>query len=74
MPVKILPSPLRYTIRSVNILILASDAGATLSDNAVRESMRGCIQDLMIENENIILTEAADKVGVFAGCPGEPPT
>ena len=53
--------------------ILASDAGASLSDNAVRESMRGCIQELMIANEKIILTEAADKVGVFAGCPGEPP-
>ena len=55
------------------MLIFRSDVGATLSDNAVRESMRGCIKDLTIANEEIILTEAADKVGVFAGCPGEPP-
>ena len=61
------------TAQKLNVSILASDAGASLSDNAVRESMRGCIQDLMIANEKIILTEAADKVGVFAGCPGEPP-
>ena len=49
------------------------DVGATLPDTAVRESLRGCIKSMTIGTEAIMFTEAADKVGVFSGCPGASP-